>query len=201
MASKLKRIRMRRAVLVPLLLCWLSALVPAGAGPTPPTHPGRPGVFIPEATNAGNWEGTWYFNSVDSKMALWMRTRRSKTEMKLRYDSGLAPVSFETDWSGNATYYAFEKPATFRCKLTKLTPERIEGSWSWDYQFQSMGRSEKGTFTLFRAMDGRILVFKFDTYELTETKNGATGRSNTLPAWTFAKASKFPDALWDELPF
>ena len=198
MALQVRRVGIWRAAAAVLVLL---AQVPAEAGPTPPTNPGSAGVFIPEATSDGNWEGTWFFTSVDSKMALWARTRRSKTEMKLRYDSGLAPVSFETDWSGNASYYAFEKPATFRFKLTKTTSDRIEGTWWWDYQFQSMGRTEKGTFTLFRALDGRLMVLRFDTYELTETRNGKTGRSTSLPAWTFGKASKFHDVLWDELPF
>lgn len=184
------------ALLVPLAL-----LPAAAAGPAPPEYPGRAGVFAPDPTNEGNWDGTWFFNSVDSKMALWVRTKRARTELKLRYDSGLAPVSFETDWAGNASYYAFEKPATFRLKVTKTTPEKLEGTWDWDYQFRSLGRTEKGKFEIYRALDGRVMVFRFTEYELTETQHGKTGRSNTLPIWTFIKVSKFHDVLWDELPF
>jgi len=192
----------RPRTLAALSLAAIAMAAPFAAESIPPVekYPGRIGVVAPDATSEGVWDGTWAFNSVDSKMALWMRTKRGKTEMRLRYDSGLAPVSFETDWAGNAEYHAFEKPATFRFKPTKTTADRIEGTWFWDYQFLTMGRREKGTFTLYRALDGRSLIFHFDTYEVVETHKDKTRRSDTPPLWAFFKASKY-QALWDELPF
>jgi hypothetical protein len=194
--------RLDRLARCAALVAAIALTAPHAQESTPPIdkYPGRIAAYAPEPTTEGIWDGTWAFQSVDSKMALWMRTKRSKTELRLRYESGIAPVGFETDWSGEAEYHAFEKPATFRIRPTLITPDRIEGTWFWDYQFRSMGRMEKGTFTLYRALDGRSLVFRFDTYEVVETHADKTRRSDTPPLWAFFKASKY-HALWDELPF
>ena len=176
------------------------ALSLTAAAPPTSRFPGRVSVYVPEPTQVGNWDGTWYYASVDAKMAIWMRTRRGTPEVKLRYQSGAKDLSFETDWEGKASYYAAEKPATFEIHITRGDSSEIEGRWLWDVQFGTSGRTENGTFTLFRAQDGRIMVLKFQDYELVVTRGGKTFRTDQPPIWAFTKASK-RQVLWDELPF
>lgn len=163
-------------------------------------HTGRLGVYVPEPTSTGTWEGTWSYNSADAKMVLWMRTHKNRTEVKLRYESGRKPLTFETDWNGDASYYTAERPATFRLHLTRSHPDRIEGTWTWDSPFGNATRNENGIFTLSRALDGRTLVFAFNEYDLSITRGARVTQSSTPPVWTFSKVSK-RQALWDEIPF
>ncbi len=169
-------------------------------GQTSSGHSGQMGVYLPERTQEGDWDGTWYYTSVEMKMVLWLRTHKGKTAMKLKYESGQRPVTFETDWNGDASYYTAEKPATFQVHVTKSDPGQIEGTWFWETQYGRFPRIEQGTFVLFRALDGRTMMFKFTDFELSMSRQGQPYRSNLPPLWTFLKASK-RQALWDEIPF
>ncbi len=165
-----------------------------------PRPPGRIAVHLPDPSDEGTWDGTWSFQSVAMRMALWIRTRQRTIEIKLKYDGLHQPSLFETDWNGDASYYSSEHPATFRMHKTKADANRIEGTWFWESQFGNSPRVENGKFTLYRALDGRTLVFRFDDFELTTTRRGKPYRSEIPPVWTFQKVSK-RQALWDEIPF
>jgi len=188
-----------RPVLVGLLA---ASMVASGVGPclgqTP--APGHTSVYVPDPSDEGNWDGTWSYQSTAMKMALWLRTRNGTTELKLKYESLHRPNTFETDWNGDATYYVGEQPATFRMHRIGGDANRIQGTWFWESQSGNSPRVENGKFTLFRALDGRTLVFRFDEFELTTTRRGQAYRSQIPPVWTFVKASK-RQALWDEIPF
>lgn len=161
---------------------------------------GRIEIAVPEATQAGDWDGTWFYKSAQMKMVLWMRTQKGKTELKLRYESGQRPLDFETDWKGDATYYTAERPGSFQIHLTRSDPNRMEGTWFWETPLGTAVKIEKGTFTIFRTYDGRFLAFKFNDYELNSVHQGKPYTSSMPPVWTFQKASR-RQALWDELPF
>jgi len=179
-------------------LCALAlgpCLAQVGAG-----DPRRTSIYVPDPTNEGSWDGTWMYQSVAMKMALWMRTRKGVTEFKLRYESLQRGNAFETDWNGDASYYASEYPATFQMHRTQGDANRIEGTWFWESQSGSTLRVEKGKFRLFRALDGRTMVFRFEDFELSTSRRGQPYRSAIPPVWTFVKVSKRL-ALWDELPF
>jgi len=194
----------RRSQRLAALALVVSTLCAGGAFPVlaqkVPSYSGQVGVYVPERTEAGTWDGTWYYNSVTMKMALWMRTRRGKVEVKVRYESGRGPLAFETDWTGAASYYSDAQPASFAMKLGKTGPADIEGTWDWTTRYRSTSRTETGKFSLYRARDGRTLVVKFNEYELVSIRDGKTARVTTAPVWTFLKASK-REALWDEIPF
>lgn len=194
-------IRRAAAILVAVLLAAMAAraALPPRKSDTP-GFTGQAGVFVPERTEDGIWDGTWFYNSVDAKIALWMRTRRGKVEARVRYQSGKASIGFETDWTGVAAYHAFEHPASFAIKFSKTGPGEIAGTWSWTTRLHASTRTENGSFTLFRARDGRTLVMEFKDYELVTIRPTGSARATTSPAWTFLKASK-REALWDEIPF
>lgn len=190
-------------------LLILSALPFAGASAQPPRvrlprdlplhRAVEPGV--PARTDAGVWEGTWYYVYRDGWMAIWIRRGKdAKPEVKLRYLSLVSPEAFETDWNGKATYYLVGQPATFEIALDERTDTTIRGTWTWDVQFEDSGRTETGAFTLYRASDGRQMVLKFDRWERIIRRRDEVKRYSRPPAWTFVKASKRL-VLWDEIPF
>lgn len=195
-ARRLRSPRGFRAVML------LSALILLGAKETrPPGFTGRMAISAPERTDAGSWDGTWAYSSVDARMALWIRTTEGKPELKLQYTSGLTALAFETDWNGKATFYLSEKPATFEIGTTRRDSDVIEGTWNLDVQLGKSGRTEKGTFTMYRATTtGRMLVVKFHEYDLVFRRGDKITHIDIPPAWTFVKVSK-RQALWDELGF
>lgn len=166
-----------------------------------PRHSGRVEAAVPDPVTDGDWNGTWYYASAECKMALWMRTGpKGKVELKLRYDSLSRPISFETDWTGSADYYISAKRSTFRIALAKTGRDRLEGTWSWSSELPGELRTERGSITLFRAFDGRQLVFRFHDFEAFATTRKGTGVTDVAPVWTFLKGSRRL-VLWDELPF
>lgn len=156
---------------------------------------------LPVRTDAGVWDGTWYYVHRDGRMAIWIRRGKDdKPEVKLQYQSLTAPEAFETDWNGKANYYLAGQPATFEVALEERTDTTIRGTWKWDVQFEDSGRTEAGAFTFYRASDGRQLVLKFDRWERIIRRRDQVKRYSRPPAWTFVKASKRL-VLWDEIPF
>ena len=69
---------------------------PLVAQPSPAPHRS---VRIAERTDAGDWDGTWWYVSRDAKMALWIRTVDGVPELRFQYASKNAPEGFVTDWN------------------------------------------------------------------------------------------------------
>jgi hypothetical protein len=72
---------------------------------------GRTTVTAPDRTDAGEWDGTWFYVTRARKMALWIRTEDGQPRMKLRLlgqSGGLE--SFTTDWDSQAEYEGLERP-------------------------------------------------------------------------------------------
>jgi len=157
-------------------------------------------VAMPPRTDAGDWNGTWFYENRDCMIAMWMRTRNGKPEVKLQYLSRASPEAFETDWSGKASYYIAGQPASFEIALKQREANQIRGTWSWDVEFADSGRIEEGGFTMFRAGNGRQLVMKFEKLERVIKRRESASRHDITTTWAFTKVSK-RQALWDEIPF
>ena len=157
-------------------------------------------VAMPPRTDAGDWNGTWFYENRDLMLAMWMRTHGGKPELKLQYLSRASSEAFETDWSGKARYYIAGQPAIFEIALKRREPNQIDGTWSWDVEFADSGRIEEGSFTMFRAGNGRQLVMKFGKLERVIKRRESASRSDVTTTWAFTKVSK-RQALWDEIPF
>lgn len=159
---------------------------------------GKVEVRVPERTDAGLWDGTWMYTSRDNRIVLWFRTEGGKPQVKLQYQSLASAEAFETDWSGKAVYYLSGEPATFDIALTRRDANTVRGTWNWKVEFTDSGRTEKGAFTLYRAGDGRQLVFKFDNLERIVRRRDQVKHYPMDTSWTFTKASKRL-VLWDEV--
>lgn len=161
----------------------------------------RSAVNTPEPTDAGSWDGTWYYISRDQKMALWIRTTDGKPELQLQYFGFAMAENFVTDWNCHAEYEVKNLyPGRFDMHITERDENSIKGSLDWVLTIGDTTRSEKGDFIMYRAGVGRSIVIKFDNYARTESMG--TERKSWRPqqAWTFRKASKRL-VLWEELPF
>jgi hypothetical protein len=161
----------------------------------------RRDLAIPDRTDAGVWEGTWYYISRDQKIALWIRTTDGLPEMQMQYFGFIMAEHFVTDWQGHADYDVKGRHlGQFDLAVTERDANTIKGSLDWTLRVGDITRSETGNFTMYRAGHGRGIVMRFDDYERVETTG--TERRSWRPgqSWTFRKASKRL-VLWEELPF
>jgi hypothetical protein len=186
-------------------LCALLAVAALALALAPPARAqggdrdfGKESIIVPERTDAGVWDGTWSFVSRDNRMVLWLRTQNGKPELKLQYQSLANAEAFETDWTGRSSYYLAGEPATFECVLTQRDANTLQGNWNWKLEFEDSGRVEVGTFTIYRAGDGRQLVMRFDKLERQLRRRDEVKRYQMNTSWTFTKASK-RILLWDEV--
>ena len=159
----------------------------------------REGAELPDRTNAGNWVGTWYFVTRDTRMALWIREDGKKPELRIQYMNTSRAESFITDWDCKATYRFRNKPGLFSFEITESDEKTIRGKWSWDLGQGELRRSETAWVTLYRAGDGRTLVMNFE--DLERFHGGMIGSYLAYQqVWAFRKASN-QQRLWEELPF
>jgi hypothetical protein len=192
---------MRCKPISPLLALFLTIATvgPVAAQATP--H-GRMDVYVPPASDAGKWDGTWVYSSRDCRIGLWIRTVDGKPQMKLEYRSSQRPEVFETDWDTKASYYMAGEPARFAIEWSRRDTDRFEGKWVWEARLEDVSRRETSELSVYRTGDGRSLVFKFDNWERA-FRRGDDVQSMKAPIqiWGFTKVSKRVDVLWDELPF
>lgn len=187
-------------MLCALALAALAAVAwaPAARAQGSDRYFGKEDVAIPQRTDAGTWDGTWFFVSRDFRMVLWVRTVGGKPEVKLQYQSLSNAEVFETDWSGRSSYYLAGEPATLECLLTSRDANTMQGTWSWKLEFEDSARIENGNFTMYRAGDGRQLVMRFDKLERQVRRRDEMKKYDMRTSWTFTKASKRL-VLWDEV--
>ena len=171
----------------------LDAIAQKPASPAPAgQHRDRPPV------DEGSFHGTWTYVHRDGRTAMWIDTSGDKTRIKVQYQGISIPEGFVSDWDGNATYIFAGEPGTFEMKVTEASDNRIHGTWFWDVQFETVGRSERGVFTLYRVGDGRQLVVDFSEFQKVLRKGDKVSRYDGAPAWGFKKVSK-RIVLWDEV--
>lgn len=162
---------------------------------------GRAAVYMGTPTEMGDWNGTWFYQNRDFRMALWLRTDGSgKPELRFQYQSIASPEAFETDWTGSSRYFLAGQPVTFAIKITDGDADAFKGSWTWDVEFEDSSRTEAGHFIVRRVSTGRSLVVFFEDFERTLRRRDSVTKTTTPPAWAFAKASKRL-ILWDEIPW
>jgi hypothetical protein len=152
----------------------------------------------PARTDEGNWDGTWYYKSRVEKMAMWIRTDNGKPEIRVQYQSTIAPDTFETDWTGKADYFVAGRPASFALELAEWDENTLHGKWEWTVPIPGRGRSETATFKAYRSGDGRRLIMIFTEHLRVETRGGTENRRTSSFSWGFTKLSK-RHVLWEEL--
>jgi hypothetical protein len=183
-------------VRIPWRTLALVAVLVAGASGTAAQPKAPSGKMVP--TDRGSFHGTWTYVNRDGRTVLWIDTSGKTLRVKMQYQGTSKPEGFVTDWDGNATYIFAGEPGTFELRTTEANENRIRGTWFWDVQFESVGRSERGTFTLYRVGDGRQLVLDFSEYEKVLRKGDKVSRYEGPASWTFKKVSR-RIALWDEV--
>jgi hypothetical protein len=162
---------------------------------------GRTTVTAPDRTDAGEWDGTWYYVTRARKMALWIRTEDGKPRMKLRLQGQSGGLeSFTTDWDGQAEYHAAGRLGAFSLEFDQRDENTITGSWTWNVDAKNAARDETADFTIYRAGWGRQLIWKIENFR-QEFSGDAEPRGDVEEmVWLFRKASR-REALWSELPF
>jgi hypothetical protein len=193
------RIRRARTVCMLAVPALLTAAIALDAVARQPRGGRGPKVIRGRTvTDKGNWHGTWTYVSREGKMALWLDTSGDRIRAKVQYQGTSRPEGFISDWDGDATYIFAGEPGTFDISITEAHQNRIDGTWFWDVQFKSVGRSERGTFSLYRVGDGRQMLMDFSEYERVLRKGENVSRYDGAMAWNFRKVSK-RIALWDEV--
>jgi len=186
-------------------LAGLIAAVVVGASGTgalaqdePADEEARQVERLQSVTDEGDWHGTWTYVNRNEQMMLWVDTQGEMPRVKVQYFSLTSPEAFQTDWDGSATYELGKEPATFHMNITAGDANRVHGTWLWDVQFSSAGRTERGVFTLYRVGDGRQLAIDFSEYEKVQRRGEKVSRYSGPASWYFKKVSK-RHVLWQEV--
>jgi hypothetical protein len=162
---------------------------------------GRTAVTAPERTDAGEWDGTWFYVTRARKMAVWIRTEDGKPRMKLRLlgqSGGLE--SFTTDWDGQVEYQSAGRQGAFSVTFDQRDENTITGSWAWSVKAKDASRDETADFTIYRAGWGRQMIWKIENLQHEYTGDIKPRGDVQEMVWLFRKASR-REALWSELPF
>jgi hypothetical protein len=192
--------RFRALVCATVIVGFAAGLVPAQI--ESPQY-GRSKLPTPERTDAGDWDGTWFYVSRTRKMALWIRSEGGKPRIKLRLEDRAAPAEgFTTDWDSQADYRTGGLHGTFSIEFDERDANTISGTWTWEVDSRKAHTRETADFTLYRLGWGRQLAWQFTDLEREFLGGSRANAKQTLPRliWTFRKASR-REALWGELPF
>jgi hypothetical protein len=157
-------------------------------------------VRIPERTDAGSWDGTYWYVSRDLHVAMWIRTTEGIPEIRLQVLHLVGPEEFITDWNGEATYEARNGQGDFALRLGERDANVIKGSWTWNLRAGDSVRKQLGEVTLYRSGVGREVVMLFDPYKIYLGKIEGGHWRDVEQVWTFRKASTRL-VRWEELPF
>lgn len=187
--------RIPALLVLSVVLLGLAGQAAAQSGRLP-----RVALRIPEPTEEGYWDGTYWYVSRDWHVAMWIRTVEGRPEVQLRLVSAGADEDLTTDWNGEAAYETRKGRGTFALRLTERDANRMKGTWNWNLEVGAQVRKQRGEVTLFRAGFGREVVLLFDPYEFYIGPAGEEKWQPVKQSWTFRKASKRL-VLWDELPF
>jgi hypothetical protein len=164
-----------------------------------PIRPTNQGNYIPPArTEAGQWDGTWFYESRDGRVVLWIRGG-DKPEVRMRFHSTQDTEAFLTEWDGDAKYTLLGRPAEFRLDLTEADANVMRGTWYWEVQ-GDRARRETAKVTIYRTGDGRSLVIVFDEFLRVVTLGDREMHITAPHGWSFLKASK-RHVAYEEIPF
>ena len=184
---------MRRSVtcVIVIALCLSSAVFASG----------KTTIAVAKRTDAGTFDGTWFYTSRDIHAAIWFRQGPDGVpEFKIRYQSMSSPERFETDWSGSASYSFGGSTGTFRLVDMEIDANQVTARLDWQLIRPGQVRRETADLLIYRAGEGRQLVMLFNDYTRTVTRGERKMVLTPNLAWKFTKASKRL-ALWEEIPF
>lgn len=154
----------------------------------------------PERTDAGVWDGTWYYVNRDFHLIAWFQTVDGEVRLKLRYEGIGTQESFETDWGGDANYFVYGKEATFTLNIQTIDSDTVKGYLDWKLSGGNSGRFISGAFTAYRVGEGLFFAMHFDKYRRVIRRRGVDDVAEAVNTWTFRKASnRLADS--EELPF
>jgi hypothetical protein len=159
-------------------------------------------VRSPERTDAGDWSGTWFYQTRGEKWALWLRETDGLPEMRLQFQSQERGENFKTDWQSVAHYAKDGKTGEFRLSFDRRDANIMSGDWLWRFGTDGVDplvREETASFRFYRAGLGRQLVLRFGDFK-REYRGEETLTLTSQVAWTFHKSSRRL-VRWQELPF
>lgn len=190
------------ALPVAVALALLAGVTPGASQDTEgTTQTGRFTIRVSEPTQKGVWPGTWYYTNRSARMALWIRNdENGLPEFKFRYQSRGTPEAFETGWDSKASYELAGYPGSFSFEVVERDEFAARAKWRWEVEFPNAKKIETADVKLYRAADGRKIVFLFEGIERRVQKEDGERVSRAPLSWSFHKASKRL-VLWDELPF
>jgi hypothetical protein len=134
--------------------------------PKPTGYKAREGVrTIPTKTEEGTFAGTWYYIDRDKRFVFFIEEEKGKNKIKIRWKSREGE-EFETGMDGKCQYMykGYEGKVTLKISNPKDKNE-LKGEWEWIYTADTMTRIERSTFTIYRAEDGRKLVWMLSDFE------------------------------------
>lgn len=190
-----------------LLACLLlgTVVAPLSADEPPRKRGHRLGLNYPGRTDAGSWEGTWFYINRSERWTLWIREDGDGPKLKLRYSNTDKAESFTTDWSGSVEYVHRSRTGAFSLATTEADENVIRADWSWRLGTpgsapDSGARVETAKLLIYRGGAGRQLVMRFDDFEREYRLGEKQYRIDSEVSWTFRKSSRRL-VRWDELPF
>lgn len=193
-------------------LCRLAAILAACAalgGPADAQAPaaraaGR--LEIPPPVGEGRFEGTWYRVEMGMKQGLALRRVNGAWQARFFWETN-ENFSIDTRWESVHTFSYRGRPGTLELSYVadRSTPERLV--FRYDRR-QEGGKGselhESGTLALYRAVDGRTLVWLIDPLRTVISipdpiapYEAAEPRDETK-AWIFMKAAE-RELQWDEI--
>ena len=186
----------------PLLIAGILALAgTALLAQSPSFPPVRESFAVPQPTGDGDWYGTWYHESRERQMAIWIRPGTPDPEIRIRYFRLGGGEQFTTEWNAKVDYQSKDgAPGHFALGLTSASADRMTATWTWSLEYTDSARLDNGDLSIYRSGDGRMLVLLFDNFERKIRRGPYWESGGTSHALTFHKASKRVVA-WDELPF
>lgn len=120
---------------------------------------------IPAKTEEGIFTGTWYYIDRDMQFAFFIKEEEGQNKIKIRWKMR-SGEEFETGWDGRCQYMfrGYEGKANLKISNPHDKNE-LKGDWEWIYTTDTMTRTERAAFTIYRAEDGRKLVWMLPDFE------------------------------------
>ena len=156
-------------------------------------------VNVPDITEQGTWDGTWFYVNRDLRFMLWMRHNDAgELEARMQFFRLGVGERFRTDWNGVTRYETDGAPGLFEMKIREANDVYVLADWKWSVEFADSARREEGTLQIVRTGDGRRLSFQFDPFWREIDRFGVPSRIERPEFVSFVKASKRL-LRWDEL--
>ncbi len=155
---------------------------------------------IPPPTERGKFSGTWFYVDRDKRFVFFIKEIEGKNKIKIKWvkDSG---EMFETDWNGKCQYKFAGYDAHVTMEISNPEDKNLlKGKWSWQYLTDSMERAEQASFHIYRAEDGRKLVWILPDFEQT-IKRGEKSKVYSYKDMHILRKVSDRIVNWGDIPF